>query len=73
MDRLCGEVGLSREDIVPGPVCKKCFQDLEKLTKAQTTVDLLRARFLGYIRVIPNQFNKNFQMTPSELDETQFA
>ena len=50
MDRLCGEVGLSREDIVPGPVCKKCFQDLEKLTKAQTTVDLLRARFLGYIR-----------------------
>ena len=50
LDRLCREVGRPRAEIVPGPVCKKCFQDLEKLTKVQSTADLLRARFLGYIR-----------------------
>lgn len=50
LDRLCREVGRPRAEFVPGPVCKKCFQDLEKLTKAQTTVDLLRARFFGYMR-----------------------
>ena len=50
VDSLCCELGLSRAEIVPGPVCKKCFQDLEKLTKAQTTVSLLRARFLGCLR-----------------------
>ena len=50
LDRLCREVGRQRAEVVPGPVCKKCFQDLEKLTKAQSTADLLRARFLGYMR-----------------------
>ena len=50
LDRLCREVGRPRAEIVPGPVCKKCFQDLEKLTKVQSTADLLRARFFEYIR-----------------------
>lgn len=50
LDRLCREVGCRRTEIVPGPVCKRCFQDLEKLAKVQSTADMLRARFLGYLR-----------------------
>ena len=46
-ERLCHEVGCPRAEIVPGPVCRKCFQDLEKLTKAQNTADL---GFFEYIR-----------------------
>ena len=32
-------------------MCKPCFQDLEGLGKAEVKVALLRARFLGYLRL----------------------
>ena len=47
LDRLCRKLGAPRAQLVPGPVCKRCFQDLERLTKVQS---LLRARFTGYLR-----------------------
>ena len=47
LDGLCSEVGQLRTQLVPGPVCRR-FQDIEKLTKAQSTVELLRGRFLCY-------------------------
>ena len=50
LDGLCSEVGQLRTQLVPGPVCRRCFQDLEKLTKAQSTVELLRGQFLCYLR-----------------------
>ena len=50
LDGLCSEVGQLRTQLVPGPVCRQCFQELEKLTKAQSTVELLRGRFLCYLR-----------------------
>ena len=49
LDGLCSEVGQLRTQLVPGPVCRRCFQDLKKLTKAQSTVELLRGRFLCYL------------------------
>ena len=49
LDGLCSEVGQLRTQLVPGPVCRRCCQDLEKLTKAQSTVELLRGRFLCYL------------------------
>jgi len=50
LDILCSEVGQPRTQLITGLVCRKCFQDLEKLTKAQSTVQLLRGRFLCYLR-----------------------
>ena len=44
-------LGLSRVKLVPsGHVCRKCYLGLEKLKKAQATVDQLTASFLGYLR-----------------------
>ena len=50
LDGLCQELDCRRMQLVQGPVCRSCFQDLEKLRKAQTTVALLKARFLGCLR-----------------------
>jgi len=50
LDGLCQALAHPRTQLVQGPVCRRCFQDLEKLRKAQTTVDLLKARFMGYLR-----------------------
>ena len=50
LDGLCSEVGQLRTQLVPGHVCRQCFQELEKLSKAQSTVELLRGRFLYYLR-----------------------
>ena len=45
----CVELAYSRTQSVQGSVCR-CFQDLEKLCKAETTVWTLwiKARFIGY-------------------------
>ena len=50
LDGLCQELNCRRLQLVQGPVCRSCFQDLEKLRKAQTTVALLKARFVGCLR-----------------------
>ena len=50
LDGLCQELDCRRMQLVQGPVCRSCFQDLEKLRKAQTTVALLKARFVGCLR-----------------------
>ncbi len=50
LDKLCSAVGRSRKQLVPGPVCKKCFQNLEKLAKAQMTVNTLTEQFLSYLQ-----------------------
>ena len=47
LDGLCQELDCRRMQLVQGPVCRSCFQDLEKLRKAQTTMALLKACFLG--------------------------
>ncbi len=35
---------------MPGPVCRMCFQNLEKLAKAQATVDTLTEEFMNYLQ-----------------------
>ena len=43
--------GLSRAQLIPGGhVCQKYYTSLEKLKKAQATVDELSAIFLSYLR-----------------------
>ena len=50
LDGLCQELDHCRMQLVQGPVCRSCFQDLEKLNKAQTTMALLKVRFVGCLR-----------------------
>ena len=49
LDGLCQEIAHPRTQLVQGSV-SRCFQDLEKLCKVQTTMDLLKVCFMGYLR-----------------------
>ena len=50
LDRLCSEVGQPRMQLIPDPVSARCFQDLEKLSKARSTVEVLWGQFLCHLR-----------------------
>ena len=50
LDRLCSEMGHPKMQLIPGPVSTRCFQDLEKLSKARSTVEVLWGQFLCHLR-----------------------